>query len=283
MWPTLTPGGTSGRVEYQPRGRCLIIAPWNFPLSLCFGPLVSALAAGNTVILKPAEMTPAVNVVLAEIVAASFATPEVALFEGGLPTAQALLDLPFDHLFFTGSPAVGKMAMAAAAKHLTSVTLELGGKSPVIVDETADLRLAAGPLLWGKFAHCGQICAAPDHVFVHESVKERFVHACRRVLVARFGATPAQQRKNPDYGRLRNQRHTQRVAALLDEARSKGANLLAGGEVDVAACYLAPTLIDGVPATASILTKEIFGPVLPVMGYTDIAQVVRAINAAPKP
>lgn len=283
VWPTMATGGTSGWIEYQPRGRSLIIAPWNFPLNLCFGPMVSALAAGNTVILKPSEMTPAVSAVMAQVVAATFPSNEVALFEGSLPTSQALLELPFDHIFFTGSPAVGKVVMAAAAKHLTSVTLELGGKSPVIIDETADLRLAAETLLWGKFTNCGQICVAPDHVFVHESVKDRFVGECRQVLADRFGATPADQRKSPDYARVINQRHTKRVAGLLQEAQSKGAKVLVGGDVDVATCYIAPTLIDQVPADASIMNEEIFGPILPVIGYTDIDQVVRGINAGPKP
>src|SRR5690606_4217747 len=143
VWPTMTTGGTSAWIEAQPRGRCLIVAPWNFPLNLCFGPLVSALAAGNTVILKPSEMTPAVSAVMAKVIAQVFKPEEVALFEGSLPTSQVLLDLPFDHIFFTGSPAVGKVVMAAAARHLTSVTLELGGKSPVIVDESANIKLAA--------------------------------------------------------------------------------------------------------------------------------------------
>ena len=283
VWPTLTTIGTYASIHYQPRGRCLVIAPWNFPLNLCFGPMVSALAAGNTVILKPSEMTPAVNAVMVQVVAATFAPHEVALFEGSLPTSQALLALPFDHIFFTGSSAVGKIVMSAAAKHLTSVTLELGGKSPVIVDETADLRLAAETLLWGKFTNCGQICVAPDHVFVHESVKARFVNECRRVLVERFGATPAQQRQSPDYGRIISQHHTRRLAQLLQEAQAKGANLLAGGEVDEATCYLSPTLIDQVPADAGLMQEEIFGPVLPVIGYTDIDQVVHDINAGPKP
>ncbi|RZI81812.1 MAG: aldehyde dehydrogenase family protein [Rubrivivax sp.] len=283
VWPTMAAAMTSSWIEYQPRGRSLIIAPWNFPLNLCFGPMVSALAAGNTVILKPSEMTPAVSVVMAEIIAATFPPEEVALFEGSLPTSQVLLDLPFDHIFFTGSPAVGKVVMAAAAKNLTSVTLELGGKSPVILDETADIRLAAEALMWGKFTNCGQTCVAPDHVFVHESVKDAFVAECRKVLAERYGATPAEQRKSPHFTRVINQRHTQRVAGLLQEAQSKGANLLIGGDIDIATCYVAPTLIDQVPSDASIMSEEIFGPVLPLIGYKDVDAVVRQINAGHKP
>jgi aldehyde dehydrogenase (NAD+) len=283
VMPTVTTIGTSAWIEYQPRGRCLIVAPWNFPLNLCFGPLVSALAAGNTAILKPSEMTPAVSTVMAEIIAEVFTPDQVALFEGSLPTSQVLLELPFDHIFFTGSPAVGKVVMKAAANHLTSVTLELGGKSPVIVDETADVKASAETLLWGKFTNSGQICVAPDHVYVHEAVKDRFVAACRTVIAERFGSTPQAQRECKDFTHVINQRHTQRIAGLLQDAKDKGANVLIGGDVDVASCYISPTLIDRVPANANIMEEEIFGPVLPVIAYRQIDEVVAAINAGPKP
>jgi len=283
VWPTIASAMTSSWIEYQPRGRSLIIAPWNFPLNLCFGPMVSALAAGDTVILKPSEMTPAVSAVMAEIIASIFPDNEVALFEGSLPTSQALLDLPFDHIFFTGSPAVGKVVMAAAAKNLTSVTLELGGKSPVIVDESANLRLTAEALMWGKFTNCGQICVAPDHVYVHESVKDKLVEQCKAVLAERYGVTPQEQRNSPHLARVINQRHTQRLAGLLQDAQSRGARVLAGGEVDVATCYIAPTLIEQIPQDAQIMTEEIFGPLLPIMTYRDLDAVVREINAQPKP
>lgn len=283
VWPTIASAMTSSWIEYQPRGRSLIIAPWNFPLNLCFGPMVSALAAGDTVILKPSEMTPAVSAVMAEIIASIFPDNEVALFEGSLPTSQTLLDLPFDHIFFTGSPAVGKVVMAAAAKNLTSVTLELGGKSPVIVDESANLRLTAEALMWGKFTNCGQICVAPDHVYVHESVKDKLVEQCKAVLAERYGVTPQEQRNSPHLARVINQRHTQRLAGLLQDAQSRGARVLAGGEVDVATCYIAPTLIEQIPQDAQIMTEEIFGPLLPIMTYRDLDTVVREINAQPKP
>lgn len=283
VWPTSTMLGTSGSVQYQPRGRVLIVAPWNYPLSLCFGPLVSALAAGNTVIIKPSEMTPAVSALMGRIIADVFPASEVALFEGGLATSQALLDLPFDHIFFTGSPAVGKVVMAAAAKHLTSVTLELGGKSPTIVGETADIKLAAETLMWGKFLNDGQTCVAPDHVYVHESVKSAFVAECRKVLQSRYGNTAADQKQNPDLTRIVNQRHTQRIGALLSDAVARGAAVYAGGEVDVGQCYIAPTLLDGVPAGSMIMDEEIFGPILPIVGYTDLESVITEINARPKP
>lgn len=283
VWPTMTTGGTSAWIEAQPRGRCLIVAPWNFPLNLCFGPLVSALAAGNTVIVKPSEMTPHVSAVMVAIIRDIFSEDEVAIFEGSLPTSQALLALPFDHIFFTGSPAVGKVVMAAAAKHLTSVTLELGGKSPVIIDETADLKTAAETLMWGKLANCGQTCVAPDHVYVHESVKDRFVEECRRVIGERYGQTAEAQKATPHFARVVNQRHTQRIAGLLDDARTRGARILVGGEVDVATSFIAPTLLDNVPQDASIMSEEIFGPVLPIITWRDLSTVIREINAQPKP
>ncbi|MQA39074.1 aldehyde dehydrogenase family protein [Rugamonas sp. FT29W] len=282
-WPTTTMLGTYASVQYQPRGRVLIIAPWNYPLSLCFGPLVSALAAGNTAIIKPSEMTPAVSALMARIIADVFPADEVALFEGSQPTSHALLQLPFDHIFFTGSPSVGKLVMTAAAQHLASVTLELGGKSPTIVDETANLQLAAETLMWGKFLNNGQTCVAPDHVYVHASVKAAFVSACRAVLQQRYGADAAAQKQSPDLTRVVNQRHTQRLAGLLADALQRGAVVHTGGEVDEAQCYIAPTLIEQIPAGAAILSEEIFGPLLPIIEYRELDQVIAAINAAPKP
>jgi aldehyde dehydrogenase (NAD+) len=275
--------GNSGYVQYQPRGRCLIIAPWNYPLYLMLSPLVSALAAGNTAILKPSEMAPRVAQVLASIVAKAFPTREVALFEGGLATSQALLSMPFDHIFFTGSPAVGKVVMAAAAQHLTSVTLELGGKSPTIVDETADLRKAAETIMWGKFVNAGQTCVAPDYLYVHASVSDAFVAACQAVIKARYGDSAQSQRSNADFTHIINQRHTQRIEGLLKDATSRGARVLSGGEVDTASNYIAPTLVDNVPMDSTLMQEEIFGPVLPIIPYTDLQQVIDAINADQKP
>ena len=281
--PTLTTLGTASWVQPQPRGRVLIIAPWNYPLSLTFGPLVSALAAGDTVMLKPSEMTPAVSSLMGRIVAETFAPAEVALFEGGPDTSRALLELPFDHIFFTGSPAVGKLVMAAAAKHLASVTLELGGKSPAIVGRSAELARAAETLLWGKFLNAGQTCVAPDHVYVHESVKDAFIAACRRVLQARYGAAPAEQLGSPDLTGIVNARHAQRIGALLEDALSRGAVLACGGELDRARRAMAPTLLDRVPADARVMEEEIFGPVLPILGYSNLDAVIAAIDARPKP
>ncbi|WP_068171817.1 aldehyde dehydrogenase family protein [Hydrogenophaga taeniospiralis] len=283
VWPTLTTLGTHAKVLYQPRGRCLIIGPWNYPVNTLLGPLVSAIAAGNTVILKPSEFTPHVNALVAELVAELFDPAEVTVVQGGAATAQQLLVLPFDHVFFTGSPAVGKIVMGAAAQHLTSVTLELGGKSPVIVDETADLQRAAELILWGKFTNAGQTCVAPDHVFVQRSVKDRFTRLCQELIAARYGVTDAAVEASPDLARMITRRHTERLGALIDDALSRGATLLAGGRHDAAARYVAPTLLADVPADARIGAEEIFGPVLPIEAFDSIDDVIRRINTQPKP
>mgnify|MGYP000917487696 FL=1 len=274
---------TSAWIEYQPRGRVLIIAPWNYPLNLCFGPLVSALAAGNTAIIKPSEMMPNVSAVMAKIIQETFTPQEVALFEGSLPTAEALLALPFDHIFFTGSPMVGKVVMAAAAKNLTSVTLELGGKSPTIIDQSANLQVAAETLMWGKFFIIVQTCVAPDHIYVHQAVKDAFVAECRKVIHARYGATAGEQKMNPDLTRIVNTRHTQRIANLLNEAVELGAKITVGGQTDIESCYIAPTIVENIPTQAKIMSEEIFGPVLPIISFEHIDTVIAEINANPKP
>ncbi len=281
-WPTSLSLGLKARIHYQPRGRVLIIAPWNYPLSLCLGPLVSALAAGNTAILKPSEMTPSVSAVMARIIAQVFDPMEVALFEGEQATSQALLAMPFDHIFFTGSPAVGKIVMAAAAKNLTSVTLELGGKSPTIVDETANVAMAAENIMWGKFLNNGQTCIAPDHVYVHSKVKAEFVAQCRQALDKFFGAEGSRS-TNLDLTRVVNARHTQRLASILADAQSSGARILVGGQVDESQNYIAPTLLEGAASSSRLMNEEIFGPLLPIVEFTSIDQVISTINAAPKP
>jgi aldehyde dehydrogenase (NAD+) len=275
--------GTSARIECQPRGRVLIISPWNYPLSLTLGPLVSALAAGNTAIVKPSEMTPAVSAVLARIVERVFPPNEVALVQGGPETSQALLELPFDHIFFTGSTRVGRMVMAAAAKHLASVTLELGGKTPTVIAPSADLDLAAQTLVWGKFLNAGQTCVAPDYVYAHASVKDAFVAKCVAALEAAYGPDGEARKRNPDLARIVNTAHAQRLADLLRDARERGAKVRSGGEADVAARYVAPTLLEEVSPEAHVMQEEIFGPLLPIVPYTDLDAVVADINARPKP
>ena len=281
--PTLTTLGTSARVLSQPRGRCLIIGPWNYPLNTVLGPLVSAVAAGNTVILKPSEFTPQVNAVIERIVAAVFEPSEVAVVEGAVATSQRLLALPFDHIFFTGSPEVGKIVMAAAAKHLASVTLELGGKSPAIVDDTANLRDAAEHIAWGKLVNGGQTCVAPDHVYVQRSVADRFAAEYQAVVAARFGDTPQAVAASADLTRMVHERHAARVAALLDEAVAGGAKVLQGGTHDAPARWVAPTLICDVPEASRLAREEIFGPVLPLLRFDTLDEVISRIDGGPKP
>lgn len=282
VWPTRLMVGTQGYVQYEPRGRVLIISPWNYPINLSFGPLAYAIAAGNTVILKPSEMAPRSSAIMRKIIRGVFSEDEVAVIEGDAQTAEALLALPFDHIFFTGSPAIGKVVMAAAAKNLTSVTLELGGKSPVIVDETADLAEAARTILWAKLTNNGQTCIAPDHVYVHDSVKQAFIDACIAALNQAYGPA-AERMRNPDLARIVNHKHTQRLAHLLQDAIDKGAQVMAGGEVVADERYIAPTLLANVPEDATIMQEEIFGPILPLMSYTSLDAVIAKINAAPKP
>lgn len=282
VWPSRLTVGTSGYTQYEPRGRTLIIAPWNYPITLSLGPLISALAAGNTAIIKPSELTPHAAAVTGKIIREAFGEDEVALFEGAAPVSQALLELPFDHVFFTGSPAVGKIVMAAAAKNLTSITLELGGKSPTIVDESADLRAAAENILWAKYLNNGQTCIAPDHIYVQAGVKDEFLRHCIAVLEARYGKG-TQQIDSPCLARIVNDRHAARVKALLDDATTRGARVITGGQVDAGKRYIAPTLIGDIPDDAEIMHEEIFGPLLPVIGYDNIDTVIARINAEPKP
>lgn len=276
--PTLATFGTSARIRPEPRGVCLIVAPWNYPFNLALGPLVSCLAAGNSAIVKPSEMTPATSALIAEIVAETFDPSLVTVVEGGKEVSTALLALPFDHIFFTGSPAVGRIVMEAAAKNLTSVTLELGGKSPTIVGPGADLAKAAQWIAFGKFANAGQTCIAPDYLFVHESVKDAFVAALRERIAASYGSDPA---ASPDLARIVNEHHAGRLRGLLDDATTKGAKLLLGGTQE--GTRLAPTLLEAITPEMDIDREEIFGPVLPIMPYADLDDVIARINARPKP
>jgi len=283
VWPTLLTAGTRSHVQYMPRGRCLIIGPFNYPVNLTLGPLISAIAAGNTAIVKPSELTPHLSALIAKVIREVFTEDEVAIFMGEADVAQALQELPFDHIFFTGSPAIGKQVMAAAAKHLASVTLELGGKSPTIVDASANIELAASNIMWAKFTNSGQTCIAPDHVYVHESVKDKWVACCRQALLKAYGSTLTEQQNSPHLAHMVNARHTSRIKALLDDAQALGARTLIGGGSDPASCFIQPTLLDQVPPQARIMHEEIFGPLLPVIGYTHIDLVIADINAGPKP
>jgi len=281
--PTLLTLGTRSHVQHQPKGRCLIIGPFNYPVNLTLGPLVSAVAAGNTAIVKPSELTPHLSALIAEVVREVFAEDEVAVLQGDAQLAIELQKLPFDHVFFTGSPAIGKQVMAAAASHLASVTLELGGKSPTIVDASADLRLAARNIMWAKFANAGQTCIAPDHVYVHHSVKDEWVRCCQREIEKAYGSSPQAQQASPHLARIVNTRHASRLGTLLQDATARGARVLTGGAAMPEACFVQPTLLDQTPPDARVMREEIFGPLLPVIGYESLDEVIAAINADPKP
>ena len=272
--------GSSAYVHHEPKGVCLIISPRNVPVNLTFGPLVSAIAAGNTVMIKPSEMTPNTAAVLADIVASIFKPEEVALFQGDVAVAQSLLSLPFNHIFFTGSPAVGKIVMNAAAKNLSSVTLELGGKSPTIVDASANIDQAAKKIAWGKFLNNGQICVAPDYLWVHESIKDAFVKAFIKHTTHFYTEQAAQ---STDYSRIVNENHFQRLANHLEDAKKNGGIIEMGGHVEASENYISPTLISGLTADATLLKDEIFGPILPLKTFTEIEKVIDYINAGEKP
>lgn len=280
--PTKSSFGTSAKIVKEPKGVCLVVSPWNYPYNLSFGPMITALAAGNTVIIKPSEMTPNMSKVINEIVTEVYEPHEVSVVEGEVDVSSYLTSLPFDHIFFTGSPAVGKIVMAAAAKHLTSVTLELGGKSPTIVDATANLKKAARNIAWGKFTNNGQTCIAPDYLFVHESVKAEFLDELKQNIQKLYGSKDSVE-SNSDYCRIVNARHHQRINRLLDDATANGAKPVIGGSVNADTNFIAPTVLDNLPSDSSILEEEIFGPLLPVMSYTDLDQVIDFINAKPKP
>jgi aldehyde dehydrogenase (NAD+) len=273
--------GSSSYTQYEARGRCLIIAPWNYPVTLCLGPLVPAIACGNTVIIKTSEMAPNFSKVLVSIVTSCFDEKEVAIVEGDVSVATALLDLPFDHMFFTGAPNIGKVVMAAAAKHLSSVTLELGGKSPIVIDETADLELAARTIAWGKYINNGQTCIAPDHIYVHKSVMQDFTHAITTAMNEWYGEGMAA--KTSQLARIINRRHSERINGLLQNATELGANIVYGGAVDLDTNFISPTLLSDIPDNARIMQEEIFGPLLPLIAYSSIDEVIAKINSQAKP
>ncbi|GAA4398151.1 aldehyde dehydrogenase family protein [Nibrella viscosa] len=275
--------GTTGYIRHEPKGNVLIISPWNYPFSLMIKPLLAALAAGNVVMLKPSELTPHTAALLNRMVQALFPPEEVALVEGDAAVAQALLDQPFNHIFFTGSPAVGRLVMAAAAKHLASVTLELGGKSPAIVDETAPLAEAAGQIAWGKCINNGQTCIAPDYLLVHESVKAPFLEAFRTAVQRMYNADGRGVEASDSYARIVNQRHFQRVRRLIDDAVEKGASISLGGQVNESTNFIEPTVLDGVTSDMQVMQEEIFGPVLPILTYRNREEVVQQVNAGEKP
>lgn len=275
--------GTTSYVKYEPKGNVLVISPWNYPFNLSVKPLAMALAAGCTVMLKPSENTPHTSALLSQLVTDLFDPKEVAVFEGDSAVAGELLALPFNHIYFTGSPEVGKIVMTAAAKHLASVTLELGGKSPCIVDETADLGKVAERVAWGKFFNNGQTCIAPDYLLVHEAVKTPFLQKLQESAERLYNADGKGFAASPDYCRLVNARHFNRVRGLLDDAVGKGAQVAFGGQTDEADNFIAPTVLTGMDDSMRVMQEEIFGPVFPVLTFKTREEVVERIRSGEKP
>lgn len=262
-------------VKPSPYGTVLIMSPWNYPFLLTVDPLADALAAGNTVIIKPSAYSPETSAVIANLVAECFPPEYVAVITGGREENKALLKQEFDYIFFTGSQTVGREVMRSAAENLTPVSLELGGKSPCIVDSSANIKLAAKRIVFGKYLNCGQTCVAPDYVYCHASVKERFIEAVKKEISLQFGSEPL---ASADYGKIINAVHFERVRGLIDPEK-----LVFGGESDPETLQIAPAVMDGVTRADKIMQEEIFGPVMPVMTFNDIGSVIEDVNSQPHP
>ena len=275
--------GTRSWVQVEPKGVALIISPWNYPFYLAVGPLISAIAAGNAVVIKPAEQTPATSALLQRMCEELFRPDEVLLVQGDKEVATDLLKLPWDHIFFTGSPEVGKIVMRAAAEHLCGLTLELGGKNPTVIDETADLRDAAEKIVWGKFLNNGQTCVAPDYLLVHESVQPALVQELKAAIERAYNPEGAGIEASDSLARIVNEHHFARLAGLLEDAQAKGATVAVGGQMNARQKYIEPTILTDVPASARVLEEEIFGPILPVLTYKNLNETTAYVNARLKP
>ena len=275
--------GTSSHVLPEPKGQVLIIAPWNFPVILTLRPLVSAIAAGNRVMLKPSEHTPETSKVIASIVETAFAPEEAHVVLGGPEVSQALTSLPFQHVCFTGGTNIGRKVMTAAAQHLASVTLELGGKSPAVVDATANLVDASRRMAWGKCLNNGQVCIAPDYLMVQSSVADRFLEELKLRIEDMYGPDEQGQLTSDNRSQMVNQHHFDRVVGLIEDALDRGAKLVHGGIWDAASRRIAPTVLDDVTMDMAVMKEEIFGPVLPVLRWEKEEEVNAFVSHNPHP
>ncbi len=273
---------TKAWVRYEPKGRVLVISPWNFPFHLAVVPLASAVAAGNAVTIKPSEYAPHTSALVRRLVQETFEPQEAVVWEGDYTVAQALLKLPFDHIFFTGSTRVGKLVMKAASEHLTSVTLELGGKSPVIVDRTANLRDAAQKVAFGKYLNSGQTCIAPDYLLVHRQVRARFESLLKKEITRMFAANKNAVR-SPYYARIISETHHARLNSLLQDSLRQGGRLIFGGESSGPERFLAPTIVSEVQPDSPLMREEIFGPILPIIPFEKTEEVVSWVRRIDKP
>jgi aldehyde dehydrogenase (NAD+) len=265
-------------IQHQPRGVVLVIAPWNYPVYLLATPLAAALAAGNAVVCKPSELAPATSSLMTQLASEYLDHNAIAFVEGGVDETTELLEQRFDHILYTGNGAIGRIVAAAAARHLTPTTLELGGKSPAIVDRDANLKQAASRVAFAKWSNAGQTCIAVDHVWVHHDVHDEFVAMLATEVRERYGDDP---RQSPDFGRIVDERHTARIAALVSAGGYD--EIAVGGTADVDARYVAPTVLTGVKPDTAVMGEEIFGPVLPVLGFDDISEPIAHVNAGDHP
>lgn len=275
--------GISSYIRYEPKGHVLLIAPWNYPFQLSIIPLIHAIAAGNVCILKPSEISAATSAFTKKMMQELFPEQEVAVIEGDVPISTALLEKPFHHIFFTGSPAVGKIVMAAAAKNLTSVTLELGGKSPCVIDETVNMEKVAGQVAWGKLLNNGQTCIAPDYLLIHASKKQAFIEAFQKWVQDHYNHDGQGIRQSPYYTRIINERNFGRVQNLVEQAVAAGAQLISSEEFDESDKFIPPCLLDQVDMDMKIMQEEIFGPILPILTFERLEEVPTIIDRLPKP
>lgn len=259
----------------EPYGKVLIIAPWNYPFQLAMCPLIAAVAAGNQVTLKPSELTPKTSSIIREIIEKTFEQQHVKVVEGDAQISQNLLAQRWDYIFFTGSVAVGKIVAKAAAKNLTPVTLELGGKNPCIIDETADLKLAAKRIVWGKFLNAGQTCIAPDYILIQEEMKSHFVDFLKKEITKAYGKKP---KDSPDFARIINEKNWHRLVSMIESDK-----VIFGGDTDAEDYYISPTLIDENNLKSEIMQDEIFGPLLPIITYKEENEITRIISTYEKP
>jgi aldehyde dehydrogenase (NAD+) len=273
--PSILNFPSSDYIFKEPYGKVLIIAPWNYPFQLALCPLISAVAAGNQVVLKPSELTPKTSAIILKIVEKVFQHNHVKVIEGGVEETQNLLAQRWDYIFFTGSVAVGKIVAKAAAEHLTPVTLELGGKNPCIIDETANLKLAAKRIVWGKFLNAGQTCIAPDYILIHKDMKSHFVDFIKNEITKAFGENP---KNSPDFARIVNKKNWLRLSTMIEPQK-----VIFGGETDIEDCYISPTLLEENSLESLLMQDEIFGPLLPILTYNDEKEIYKTISKYEKP
>lgn len=275
VFPSLLNFPSKDYIYKEPYGKVLIISPWNYPFQLALCPLISAFAAGNQVVLKPSELTPKTSEIITKIISKVFDKKDVTVIQGGIEVSQQLLSERWDYIFFTGSVAVGKIVAKAAAENLTPVTLELGGKNPCIIDETANLKLAAKRIVWGKFMNAGQTCIAPDYILIQKNMKSHFVDYMKEEIIKAYGNNPSD---SPDFARIINTKNCQRLINMIDQKK-----VIFGGQNDIKNNYIAPTLIDENSIDSELMKDEIFGPILPILTYEKEKQIDAVISKYEKP